>query len=45
MAGRGLDVPAVREMFYQAGFRKLVLGDGSTVELTPEYMAAKIAEG
>ena len=44
-AGRGLDVPAVREMFYQAGFRKLVLGDGSTVDLTPEYMAAKIAEG
>ena len=44
-AGRGLDVPAVREMFYQAGFRKLVLGDGSTVELTPEYMAQKIAEG
>ena len=44
-AGRGLDVPAVREMFYQAGFRKLVLGDGSTVNLTPEYMARKIAEG
>ena len=43
--GRGLDVPAVREMLYQAGFRKLVLGDGSTIALTPEYMAAKIAEG
>ena len=44
-AGRGLDVPAVREMFYQAGFRKLALGDGSTIDLTPEYMARKIAEG
>ena len=41
---RGLDVPALRQMFYQAGFSKLVLGDGSTVALTPEYMAAKLAE-
>ena len=41
---RGLDVPALRQMFYQAGFRKLALGDGSTVDLTPEYMAAKLAE-
>ena len=40
----GLDVPAVREMFYQAGFRALVRGDGSRVDLTPEYMAQKIAE-
>ena len=42
-ANRGLDVPALRNMFYQAGFRKLILGDGSTVDLTPEYMAAKLA--
>ena len=40
----GLDVPAVRSMFYQAGFRTIVRGDGSTVELTPEYMEAKLAE-
>ena len=38
----GLDVPAVREMFYQAGFRTLVRGDGSRVDLTPEYMAARL---
>lgn len=37
-------VRTVREMFYQAGLRKLVLSDGSTVELTPEYMAVKLAE-
>ena len=43
-ANRGLDVPALRQMFYQAGFRKLMLGDGTTVDLTPEYMAAKLAE-
>ena len=40
----GLDVPAVRSMFYQAGFRTIVRGDGSRVELTPEYMQAKLAE-
>ena len=40
----GLDVPAVREMFYQAGFRTLVRGDNSRVDLTPEYMAEKLAE-
>ena len=43
-AGRGLDVPMVRNMFYQAGFRTLVRGDGSRVDLTPEYMEAKLAE-
>ena len=43
-AGRGIDVPAVREMFYQAGFRWLERGDGSKVALTPEYMAEKLAE-
>ena len=43
-AGRGLDVPMVRQMFYQAGFRTLVRGDGSRVDLTPEYMEAKLAE-
>ena len=40
----GLDVPAVRQMFYQAGFRTLVRGDGTRIELTPEYMEAKLAE-
>ena len=40
---RGLDVPALRQMFYQAGFRKLLLGDGTTIDLTPEYMTAKLA--
>ena len=40
----GLDVPAVRSMFYQAGFSTLVRGDGSRVALTPEYMEAKLAE-
>ena len=40
----GLDVPAVRSMFYQAGFKKIVRGDGTEVELTPEYMEAKLAE-
>lgn len=41
----GLDVPAVRSMFYQAGFRTIVRGDGTRVALTPEYMEQKIAEG
>ena len=40
----GLDVPAVRQMFYQAGFKTLVCGDGTRIELTPEYMEAKLAE-
>lgn len=40
----GLDVPAVRSMFYQAGFKTLVCGDGTRIELTPEYMEAKLAE-
>ena len=40
----GLDVPAVRSMFYQTGFRTLVRGDGTRVDLTPEYMDAKIRE-
>ena len=43
-AGRGFDVPAVREMYYQAGFTRLMKGDGTYVDLTPEYMAAKLAE-
>ena len=43
-AGRGLDVPAVRQMFYQAGVRTLVRGDGSRVDLTSEYMEAKLSE-
>ncbi len=41
----GLDVPAVRSMFYQAGFRKIALADGTRIDLTPEYMEQKIAEG
>ena len=40
----GLDVPAVRQMFYQAGFRTIVCGDGTRIPLTPEYMEAKLAE-
>ena len=43
-AARGLDVPAVRELYYQAGFRRLMKGDGSYVDLTPEYMEAKLSE-
>ena len=41
---QGMDVPAVRNMFYQAGYRWLIRGDGSRVELTPEYMSEKIRE-
>ncbi len=41
----GLDVPAVRNMFYQAGFEYLMLADGTRIKLTAEYMARKIAEG
>ena len=37
--GRGLDVSACREILWQAGFKYLARGDGSRVELTPEYMA------
>ena len=40
----GLDVPAVRSMFYQAGFSTIVCGDGTRIALTPEYMEAKLAE-
>lgn len=40
----GLDVPAVRNMFYQAGFRSLVRGDGTLVDLTPEYMEKCLSE-
>ncbi len=40
----GLDVPTVRSMFYQAGFRKIALADGTLIDLTPEYMEAKLAE-
>ena len=37
--GRGLDVTACRKMLWQAGFRQIVKGDGSRIELTPEYIA------
>ena len=40
----GIDVPRAREMYYQAGFRWLIRGDGTRVELTPEYMAERLAE-
>ena len=40
----GLDVPAVRSMFYQAGFKYIVTGDGNRIPLTAEYMEAKLAE-
>lgn len=40
----GLDVPAVRNMFYQAGFRTIVCGDGTRIALTPEYIESKLAE-
>lgn len=42
---RGLDVAASRAMLREAGFRYLRRGDGSRVELTPEYMAEKAAFG
>ena len=42
--GRGLDVPAAREMLYQAGFRWLMLADGTRIELTPEYMESCIKQ-
>ena len=41
----GLDVPAVRSMFYQAGFEYIGLADGTRIPLTAEYMEQKIAEG
>ena len=37
--GRGLDVSACRKMLWQAGFERLVRGDGTYVDLTLEYMA------
>lgn len=37
--GRGLDVTACRTMLWQAGFQYLAKGDGTQVELTPEYIA------
>jgi biotin synthase len=37
--GRGLDVTACRKILWQAGFKRVVKGDGSRVELTPEYIA------
>jgi len=37
--GRGLDVSACRKMLWNAGYKHLLRGDGSRVELTPEYIA------
>ncbi|MEA4926518.1 MAG: hypothetical protein VB084_14595 [Syntrophomonadaceae bacterium] len=37
--GRGLDVTACRKMLWQAGFKHIARGDGSRIELTPEYIA------
>mgnify|MGYP000861203337 FL=1 len=36
--GRGLDVTACRKMLWQAGFKHLAKGDGTRIELTPEYI-------
>ena len=36
--GRGLDVSACRKMLWQAGFTQLAKGDGTRVELTPDYI-------
>jgi biotin synthase len=43
--GRGLDVSACRKMLWQAGFTGLACGDGTRVELTPEYIARCEANG
>lgn len=37
--GRGLEVTACRKMLWQAGFKYLAMGDGTRIELTPEYIA------
>jgi biotin synthase len=39
-ASRGLDVNACRQMMLEAGFTHLKRGDGSLIELTPEYIAS-----
>ena len=38
----GLNVPAVRSMFYQAGFTQIALADGTRIPLTAEYMESKL---
>ena len=35
---RGLDMAACRKMLYEAGFAKLLRGDGSTVNLDLDYI-------
>ena len=40
----GIDVPRAREMYYQAGFRYLMLANGTRIPLTPQYMTEKLAE-
>jgi biotin synthase len=42
-AGRGLDVSACRQMMLDAGFKHLRRGDGTLVELSAEYIAARNA--
>jgi len=37
--GRGLDVSACRKMLWQAGFKHLATGDGTRIDLTPEYIS------
>ena len=36
--GRGLDMTSCRKMLWQAGFKYLAKGDGTRIELTPEYI-------
>lgn len=39
---RGMDLTDCRTMLYEAGFTRLCKGDGTLVDLTPEYIAAHI---
>lgn len=39
-ANRGMDLTDCRTMLYEAGFTHLCKGDGTLVDLTPEYIAA-----
>ncbi len=39
-AGRGMDLTDCRTMLYEAGFTRLRRGDGTSVDLTPDYIVA-----
>lgn len=41
-ANRGMDLTDCRTMLYEAGFTHLCKGDGTLVDLTPEYIQAHI---